>query len=909
MELEDVLSYVEHCVFKHAERHLSKVEKDIIRWTYDGLSYNEMAVRMQYSPGTLRAVYGFQLWKLLKQVWPNENINKSRFREVIDRICQEDLDLSRKSEQRSSISNTSDLDLRVSPERRANNLHRDTLISRLVDTFQSGCHVLLLTGAKGVGKSYLIESLSTELGDSCAQVIHHSVHEAATWQTFYQKLCIPNLSDLTGASDVITEHQMRQQVLKALAQDRYLVIVDQAERFINDSNQEIFFQEITTAINHQSSILWVSAIRPAEINRRVTVETVKGFSFDEANSFLKREYSYLSASLSEDEIHWKQLVKLCGGNPYLLDKSIETIKSFYANQIKQFTANHSLLPLTHKHINNLTGELSEAEQTLLYLFALRPLSWIDVQAWSQVTMLDNDQLIQAWTMLHRRHLLEYFSESNVICQITPPYLSLHLLQELKEIFLRELSDENLKLFHTYPLFLPTAFVEQQEILKSYLLIPLSNKLKHRFSLEDLHSKFSRLLSQLKILPLASHSYAAGSLFNLAACMELSLVDLNWTNLTLWHTDLRVPRLQGLDFQGVQFQEAVLMTGVDESFELAIHPDGTAMAIGDSQGFLQVYQWRQNRFVLDWCNALEIPIQEIIITENSKLIVVLINQNVLIWDTLTCKEEFYDDVSFSAAICSIDLKNNLLAVSLGNREIQLLNLMLGEEVSEPLYDSNGITRHLIFSPEGNFLAGYDDSSSITVWHYNALNSTYNKAKLSLPLNPYGDFLAFQWIEGQLVVIEATPDHDDDAHHLSKIAVRSFTVTEQTILGDSIDFKVEELDINFDRPYQAAFSKNGRYLAICDANLKVWVCDNTMCLVNSINLFELPTNLFVSSDGRKMLCKNTHNISVWDLEAQEIFQVWKTVSDLNQYQNCKFYTKQGFSNDELYVIQRLGGILRE
>ncbi|EKU99294.1 WD40 repeat-containing protein [Leptolyngbya sp. PCC 7375] len=911
MELEDVLNYVDSCIFEYADRHLNDIEKGIIRWTYEGLSYKDMAARMGYSQNTMRAVYGYQFWQFLKQVWPSENVTKPNFLRIVERRHQEKQDLWRDTTRQNSQLSDPKLDFSIGNTDDFDDDPTKARLLRLVNTLTSGCKAIVFTGARGIGKSYLLENLNLELNGHFDEIIYHPPYEIPNWQTWHKQLSSMGLIDFVNGSEqgwLPTDYQIRQQVIQTLNQNRYLLIVERGERLIDSPEYNTFFQEIATVIEHQSCLLWVSAIQPTEIDRRITVEKLKGFSFDEANALLQKEYPYLSDSLSQNEFHWKQLVKLCGGNPALLHKSVETLKSFYANQIQQFTAHLSSLPLSGKHLEHLINELSETEQTLLYLFALHPLSWLDAQAWSQMSTLNHAQLAQAWDMLHRRHLLEYFSETDGICQITPPYLGFYLLQRLREIFLQELNDETLTLFHTYPLSLPTASVEQQKILQNYLLIPVANTLKHQFSPEDLHAKFGRLISQLTTLPASSCSYAAGSLFNLAAHMRLPLVDVSWANLTLWHADLRVPGLQGLDFKGCQFREAVLMTGVYESFEIALHPNRAAMVIGDSQGFLQVYQWVNNRFILAWCDDLEIPIQQIVITDSNTLIVVLIDQSILIWDALTRKEQSYSDVSGVVAICSIDLKAHLLAIGLGNREIQLWNLILGEKISEPLCDANDIVRHLAFSPDGRILAGYDNNNSILVWHYSASNNTYTMAEAPLPLNPYGDFLAFQWMGDQLSVIEAI-SNDDSHKRRSKVIVRSFTVTDPTLAEDSIDFKVQELEINSSQPYQATFSKNGRYLAVCDIDHMVWIWNDMMSLIELITLPELPDTLFISDDGQQLLCQNPSNISIWSLKTQEILQIWETVSDLDQYQNCKFHTKQGFSDDELYTVQRLGGVVVE
>ncbi|MBX2864696.1 MAG: WD40 repeat domain-containing protein, partial [Leptolyngbyaceae cyanobacterium MAG.088] len=562
------------------------------------------------------------------------------------------------------------------------------------------------------------------------------------------------------------------------------------------------------------------------------------------------------------------------------------------------------LPLSNKHLESLIGKISAVEQTLLYIFAFRPLSWPDVQAWSPVSSLEPGQLMQAWNMLHRRHLLEYFSEIDGIYQITPPYLGCYLLQKLRAIILQELSAENLKLFHTYPVSLPTASVKQQSILQNYLLIPIANTLKYQFSSEELQAKFNRLIRQLQTLPLPSQSYAAGSLFNLATHLGLSLVDVSWANLTLWHANLGVYGLQGINFQGCQFQEAVLTMGTHGSFEIALHPNRTAMAIGDSQGFLQVYQRIKNRFILVWCDELEIPIQQILITNSNTLIVILIDQRILLWDSWTHKEQSYSDIAGIATICSIDLNHDLLAIGLANREIQLWNLILGEELGDPLCDANDIVRHLAFNPDSSILAGYDNNSSVLIWHRNTSANTYTIAEAPLPLNPYGDFLAFQWVGDQLNVLETVPN-DTANERLYNVVIRSFTIAGQTLAEDSINFKVKELNTNLRQPYKAAFSKNGQYLVLCDIDRSVWVWHETLPFMEFITLPELPEEFYISDDGKQLVCRNEHSVSVWDLQNQEILQAWETVSDLDQYQNCNFYTKQGFSNEELYAIQRLKG----
>ena len=111
-----------------------------------------------------------------------------------------------------------------------------------------------------------------------------------------------------------------------------------------------------------------------------------------------------------------------------------------------------------------------------------------------------------------------FSSSDGLWCATPQYLGLYLINELQNIFVRELLEEKLYLFHTYPIVMPTAPLEHQKMFLDYLLKPVANALRKKLSIEKLQTKFCRLLGQLHDFFDPSRSTAAGNLFNLGAYM-------------------------------------------------------------------------------------------------------------------------------------------------------------------------------------------------------------------------------------------------------------------------------------------------------------------------------------------------------------------------------------------------------
>ena len=898
---EDILDYVNHCVQDYAGRLLSDVETNILRLTWEeNLSYAAMAKRMDYAASTLRGVYGYKLWKLLNSVWPSEGqIRKSDFNRVVKRRYQDWLQL-----QQDSPSTPTEL---PAHEKSGYPLERNTLASRLLEILDSGYHSIILTGAAGIGKTHLLRALRSELSEHFTHIVYQPAHELPSWQAWHRML-FPAHQELNPTA--LTEYQLRQQVVQTLNQTSYLIVVDRSERFLDESQYNSFFNEISAAVTQQSCLLWSSDMTPVGIDRHIiAVETIEGLSFAEAKALLTEHYPHLESSISQNEERWQQINELCGGHPSLLHRVVDTIQSFYDNQIEQFVAH--LLPLSpslSKYFDELFVELSDPEKVLLYWLALRPLSWLELRQKLPFLPFDERQLMEAWKMLQRRHLICNSSENEGTQRITPRYFGLYVIGKLRDIFVQELIEDQLSLFHSYPVVLPQSSFQQQEVLRKYLFKPLAATLKKQFFQQDLSAKLSHLLRLSSAFYNPSHSFAAGNLFNLATYLGLSVAAVDWRNLTLWHADLTVSGLNGIDFQNCRFKAAVLPTGLQGRLVTALHPTGRIMAVGDEQGLVQVYTWTGHRFSLDWCYSLGMPVQEIIITGGHKLIVATVEQ-IQIWDAIANKDNVYSVHLEIATLDSLAIspKDKLLAAGLSNGSIQLWNLTWDEQEGEPLLGANDSVKHVTFSPDGRSIAAYDNNNQVVLWHQDLKTGSYQAAAAPLPIHPYGNFLAFKWTDTQLSIVEAVPQKSPQ-EHLFNVAIRTFLLTEETLDDDSIQLDFQTLSHDFGRPEYAVFSDDGSYLVLCDIDrtLTVWH-HNQSIPKRTIQLPNPPYTLGVCNKGRILLCQDDRGLSLWSLTQQQCIQTWDSVSDLDQYQNCTFYEEQGFSMDELLIVQRLGAVL--
>ena len=390
-------------------------------------------------------------------------------------------------------------------------------------------------------------------------------------------------------------------------------------------------------------------------------------------------------------------------------------------------------------------------------------------------------------------------------------------------------------------------------------------------------------------------------------MGLSVANIDWRNLTLWHADLTVSGLKDIDFQNCRFRDAVLPAGLQGRLVTALHPTGRTMAVGDEQGQVQVYTWTGQRFNLHWCYELGLPIQEIIITADDKLIVASVEQ-IQIWDAIANKDNVYSVHLETATLDSLAIspKGTLLAAGLSNGSIQLWNLTWGEKEGEPLLGANDSVKHVAFSPNSRSIAAYDNNNQVLLWHQDPKTGSY-QAAASLPINPYGNFLTFKWTDTQLGIVEAVPQKSPQ-EHLFHVAIRAFLLVEETLNDDSIQLDFQKLPYDFGRPEHAVFSDDGSYLVLYDIDHTLTLWHHTQPIPErSIQLPDPPYALKICNGGRILLCQNDRRLSLWKLTQQQCIQVWDSVSDLDQYQNCIFYEDQGLSNDELLTVQRLGAVL--
>ncbi|GAB4325515.1 MAG: hypothetical protein OHK0047_10430 [Leptolyngbyaceae cyanobacterium] len=84
-EFEEAFQMVDQAVVGHSGEHLSDVQQHILRCSWEGMTYGEMASTSAYTTGSLKRA-GTKLWQLLSDVF-TEEIKKTNIRAVLERLA------------------------------------------------------------------------------------------------------------------------------------------------------------------------------------------------------------------------------------------------------------------------------------------------------------------------------------------------------------------------------------------------------------------------------------------------------------------------------------------------------------------------------------------------------------------------------------------------------------------------------------------------------------------------------------------------------------------------------------------------------------------------------------------------------------------------------------------------------
>jgi WD40 repeat protein len=750
VNFEELFAFVDRQVYGQTQRHLKDIEVLVLKGSWEGLSYDAIALKHNYTPQYIRQDAGPKLWRLLSTVL-NERVSKKNFQTAIERCWESSLeselslDSSSPPEPRSPTERDSDSlspSLQGCIEDWGEAVDVSTFYGRVQELqtlsrwlIQDECRMVCLLGMGGIGKTTLAIQLGQQVKHQFDRIVWRSLRHGPTVEMSISDL-IHTLSDRTDdIEDVpITLKDSVARLIHYLRRSRCLIVLDNLESLLQGGIQAGSYSpeyegygyvlQSIGEIAHRSCVLITSREKTREIalleGQTLPVRSlqISGLNPQEGQDIFT---SKGCANTDPDALHI--IFEHYAGNPLALKMLASSVQELAAGNLSEIIPYLQQGLLQFQNINALLESqferLTAVEQQILYWLAINrdPTSLSELAA----DIIPNTLpalLLDAIQSLGRRCLVERIAHKLCLQPVVMEFVTHRLTQTVSA----ELSSQNFNLLHQYPLLKAESqdYIRQAQV--QFILRPiletLTLQLGHNPTAE------THLKSTLALLKQDRHSqasYAAGNVLNLLCEVRADLTHLDCSYLAIWQAYLVGVNLQYANFTGSDLSKSSFSSTLSASLSVAFSPDGQIFAIGSADRIIRIYRTQgfQELMTLEghsnWvCCVMFSP-------DGQTLASTSFDRSIKLWNlskgncerTLLGHTGWVWSVSFSPdgntlASCQT------LASSQPDQNIRLWDVNTGECL-RILKGHIGWVWGVAFSPDGSKLASCGDDLSIRLWN--------------------------------------------------------------------------------------------------------------------------------------------------------------------------------------------------
>lgn len=430
LQIEKVLEILEERVFQRAGRYLSKAEKLVIKGSWEGKDYKEIACNSGYSAYYLQSAIGPSLWIMLSDVIDEGvKVKKTTLKKVLLEVVRKDL-------LKQEVSKL-DSDALVGKTRTYGELPeiasiygRKEDISYLknqIKLFKQRC--ISITGIGGIGKSVLVAQLIEEI-----LIENSNAYDYVIWKNV--DVC-SSLDEIIRDIIKIFNLQLENEplikqislVAKQLRLCRCLLVIDGFEKLAQSENfgrnkkleYEHFFIEITKE-QYQSCTIITSQLPLKEFAYLITNLPILYFKLEGLEVHAAMQMLYEKGLKGEE---CKELIDIYRGNPSELEAVANKINRYFAGSVQKFiecrtTVIGSRFQLMLHFQFGHPGFLSKLQrQVLIYLAEqLRedptPIKFSEIIKYlkKQLGELSISEVIADMEILEQRSLVETTTKAN-----------------------------------------------------------------------------------------------------------------------------------------------------------------------------------------------------------------------------------------------------------------------------------------------------------------------------------------------------------------------------------------------------------------------------------------------------------------------------------------------------------------
>ena len=437
VDLTAALRWLNSAVVSSTGNKLREPELVILKGTWRGLTYEQMADGSEYSTNYLMRDVAPKLWKQLSNVF-GRSVGKTNFRVALEAYAAANTavgsELSGSDEgaygalggfsSRTGFSESgrASYDFAAALRGRSGTPmvgYADELslaqgwLAQAVET-RNSVRVVGLWGLRGVGKTLLAERLLVAAGPAFDAVVWRSLQDRPT----LSDLCLSILAELGMASQ---STQAIAQLLSVMSRKSILLLIEDIEAILQPGQlagdyiagyegYEDFFLSVArgcvvvTGIEGPAGLVRQGGYGESNPGRRVRSLTLNGLTSAAANELLRGEsLSNRAASMAA----WPELIRRYQGHPLALKSAARVIREIFNGSVDEFLAQMSVLFTDISRLLLPSFErLCETELSILYWLASqeRSLSLAQLKETLPIS-LSPSELISALDSLKQRSLL------------------------------------------------------------------------------------------------------------------------------------------------------------------------------------------------------------------------------------------------------------------------------------------------------------------------------------------------------------------------------------------------------------------------------------------------------------------------------------------------------------------------
>ncbi|MBD1911980.1 MULTISPECIES: NB-ARC domain-containing protein [unclassified Leptolyngbya] len=850
-DVEQILTFTDTLVAAKTGLHLSDLQRAMLResWSWQRLSYDQIADSYGYSSTYLKHDVGPKLWKLLSEVL-GEKVTKTSFRAAIERRFLATSasppiipPLAATSASAQAIATVADVETLTSPPL----LHRQDWgdavevihfygREREIAQLQSWIveernRVVAVLGMGGMGKTTLSIRLVEQLQEQFEWVVWRSLHNAPPLEDWLADV-LHVLSNGQERHDQPLEQRMSK-LLSYLRSHRCLLVLDNVESILQGSARSpqgsggyrdgygnygtLFLQMGKT--RHQSSLLLTSREKPPEVSLMEGEMPVRSLSLGGLDPTGARNLLQLKGTLQGADADWDELIQRYSGNPLALKLIPSTIQTLFDGNIHDFLQEQALVFGNLRTLLDQQYErLSILDRTVLYWLAIYRESATFSELRADIfPPVPPQQLIDALESLEQRSLIQkqanLFSLQPIVMEYMSDRLVMQICHEIQD-GLQIADGQGYCLIKHHSLLKTQSKDDLLNTQIRLILAPIIHRLTLELGVTSLSDRLLQLLTQLRGKPALNVGYAGGNVLNLLCQLQPILRDYDLSQLVLWQADLQQVQLHRVNVSGSDLSHSLFAETQGIVFCTAFSPDGRLLATGDAEGGLRLWQGAEGSLLFG----------------------------------LTGHQGWVWAIAFNA-------DGSLLASCSSDKTIRIWDTNTGQCL-QTLTGHRSSIWAIAFDPITHRLASGGDESTVFLWDLDRGTCVE------------------QW-----------------AGHEQRILSVAFSADGQRLVSGSGDGAIRVWDATTgvvqwcgvehgDRVWSTTFSPDGQWIASASADrtLKLWDAHTGTCLKTMEGHSDRVRSVLFTPDGQRLISgSDDHTIKLWETASGQCVQtLWRHTS---------------------------------